>query len=149
MLQKAIAEAGGAAGEAGDGLMTLTGLLSGFWRKVRDGTRQRPWLLRMIREHVRPEVKEYLGEGAACGHGPTQGTCAKALEVEAALWTFARVEGVEPTNDAAERAVRPAVLRRKKSFGSDSEWGGVWFARLLSVTQTLKRRGLAVLDYLT
>ncbi|MGL4552950.1 MAG: hypothetical protein ACRC33_17380 [Gemmataceae bacterium] len=56
---------------------------------------------------------------------------------------------MEPTNDAAERAVRPAVLRRKKSFGSDSEWGGEWFTRLLSVTQTLKRRGLAVLDYLT
>ena len=146
---QAMAEAGGQAAEVGEGLLTLTGLLFAFWRKVRDGTRQRPWLARMIREHVRPEVKEYLEEGTSCGHAPTEGTCAKILEVEEALWTFARVEGVEPTNNAAERAVRPAVLRRKKSFGSDSEWGGEWFARLLSVTQTLKRRGLAVLDYLT
>ncbi|MGL4553250.1 MAG: IS66 family transposase, partial [Gemmataceae bacterium] len=70
-------------------------------------------------------------------------------ELEEALWTFARAEGAEPTDDAAERAIRPAVLRRKKNFGSDSEAGCEWFARLLSVTQTLKRRGLTALDYLT
>jgi len=40
-----------------------------------------------------------------------------------ALWTFARVDGVEPTNNVAERALRPAVLWRKGSFGSDSEAG--------------------------
>jgi transposase len=146
---QAMAEAGGKAAEVGDGLLTLTGLLFAFWRKVRDGTRKRPWLVRMLEEHVRPEVQEYLEEGTSCGHAPTQGTCAKILEVEEALWTFARVEGVEPTNNAAERAIRPAVLRRKKSFGSDSEAGCEWFGRLLSVTQTLKRGGLAVLDYLT
>jgi transposase len=63
--------------------------------------------------------------GAACACAATAGTCAKIREVEEALWTFARVEGVEPTNNAAERALRPAVLRRKRSFGNHSEAGAV------------------------
>lgn len=146
---QAMAEAGGKAAEVGQGLLTLVGLLFAFWRRVRDGTRQRPWFARMVRRHVRPEVREYLEEGSSCGHGPTEGTCAKILELEGSLWTFARVEGVEPTNNAAERAVRPAVIRRKKSFGSASEAGEAWIGRLLSVTQTLRKRGRAVLGYLT
>jgi len=59
------------------------------------------------------------------------------------------VEGVEPTNDAAERALRPAVVRRKKSFGSASAGWETWLCRILSETQTLKNRGQAALDYLT
>src|SRR5205085_2935613 len=54
---------------------------------------------------------------------PAASKIAKDLrEYGAALWTFARVEGVEPTNNAAERAVRKAVLWRKTSFGSASNW---------------------------
>lgn len=146
---QAMAEAGGRAGAVGGGLLTLTRLLLALWREAPDGTRKRPWLARRIEGNVRPDVKAYLQEGASCGHAPTAGRRARILEAEEAPWAFARVEGVEPTNDAAERAVRPAVLRRKKSFGSDSEWGGGWLGRLSSVAQTPKRRGLAVLDYLT
>ncbi|MGL4555300.1 MAG: hypothetical protein ACRC33_29385 [Gemmataceae bacterium] len=83
-------------------MLTLTGLPFAFWRNVRAGTRQRPWLVRVIEENVRPDVKDvkaYPEEGAACGHKPEAGTCAKILEVEEALWTFGRVDGVEPAND--------------------------------------------------
>src|SRR6266851_4505977 len=55
---------------------------------------------------------------------------------EQALWTFARVEGVEPTNDVSERALRPAVLWRNGSFGSDSEGGSRFAERLLTVVAT-------------
>jgi hypothetical protein len=37
-------------------------------------------------------------------------TCRMLLNVESALWLFVSVEGVEPTNNAAERAIRPAVI---------------------------------------
>ena len=97
---------------------------------------------------LRPEVQGLLQRGAACACAETAGTCAKILEEEAALWTFARVEGLEPTNNAAERALRPAVLRRKRSFGNHSEAGGLYVSRLLSVVQTRKRQGLSVLEYL-
>jgi transposase len=66
-----------------------------------------------------------------------------------ALWTFAEVAGVEPTNNAAERVLRRAVLRRKRSYGSQSEAGCRFVERLLSVIQTLRQRGGQVLDYLT
>lgn len=146
---QAMAEAGGKAGKVGENLLMLAGVLFDLWQKVRDGTRSRRWLWRQMAEIVRPDVVEWLREGSACSHAPSAGTCAKVLEVEEGLWTFARVEGVGPTNNEAERALRPAVLKRKKSFGSASEGGGVWLGRLLSVTQTLRRRGRAVLDYLT
>ena len=79
---------------------------------------------------------------------PPEGTCAHVLGLEEASWTFAREEGVEPTSNAAGRAPRPAVVRRKKSFGSCGEAAQTWLCRMPGVTQTLKKRGLAVLDYL-
>jgi hypothetical protein len=94
-----------------------------------------------------PPHPPLLERGAACACAATAGTCAKIQEVEAALWTFARVEGLEPTSNAAERALRPAVLRRKRSFGNHSAAGCRYVSRLLSVVQTRKRQGHSVLDY--
>jgi transposase len=65
-----------------------------------------------------------------------------------ALWTFAQVDGVEPTNNVAKRALRPAVLWRKGSFGSDSEAGGRFAERLLTVVATCRRQGRPPLDFL-
>jgi transposase len=65
-----------------------------------------------------------------------------------ALWTFARVVGVEPTNNVAERALRPAVLWRKGSFGSDSEAGSRFAERLLTVAATCRQQGRPLLDFL-
>src|SRR3982751_1380125 len=65
-----------------------------------------------------------------------------------ALWTFARVEGVEPTNNVAERALRPAVLWRKGSFGSDSKAGSRFAERLLTVVASCRQQGRPVLNFL-
>ena len=61
-----------------------------------------------------------------------------------ALWTFASVPGVEPTNNHAERGLRGAVIYRKLSLGSQSEHGERTIERLLSasVTCRLQRRSL-------
>ena len=66
-----------------------------------------------------------------------------------ALWTFSRVEGVEPTNNAAERALRGAVLWRKSSFGSRSAEGCRFVERLLSVRATCERQERALFGFLT
>jgi transposase len=68
--------------------------------------------------------------------------------VEESLWTFVRVEGVEPTNNHIERMLRLAVLWRKNSLGSQSEWGCRLVERLLTVVQTRRLQGRPVLDYL-
>jgi transposase len=65
-----------------------------------------------------------------------------------ALWTFARVDGVEPTNNVAERALRPAVQWCKGSFGSDGQMCS-WFAeRLLTAVATCRQQGRELLDFL-
>jgi transposase len=144
---QAMIDRGGAGAAVGEELLFHADMLFGLWHKVRDGTRQRRWLRRHL-EWLRPEVVTLLGRGAACGCAKTAGVCAEILKVGAALWTFASVEGVEPTNNAAERAIRPAVVWRKKSYGCHSEAGCRFVERLLTVTQTLRLRGQPVLEYL-
>lgn len=145
---RGMAEAAGEAGRAGRNLVMLTGRLFSLLARVRDGTRTREWLRELAERTLRPLVRRWLEAGAACDHAATAGKCASILGLEGAMWTFLRVEGVGPTNNAAERALRPAVVRRKKSFGSASVGGEAWLCRILGVTQTLRMRGLTVLDYL-
>jgi transposase len=72
----------------------------------------------------------------------------RAPEAVAGLWSFARVEGVEPTNNGTERALRPAVLWRKGSFGSDSEAGSRFAEGILTVVATCRQHGRPLLDFL-
>lgn len=86
----------------------------------------------------------------------TRGTRVKALKAvcegflvhEPALWTFMRKRGVDLTNNLAERAIRPAVMWRKTSFGSWSATGERFVERMLTVAATLRRQGKSVLEYL-
>ena len=64
------------------------------------------------------------------------------------FFTFLRCDGVEPTNNSAERALRCAVQWRKTSFGSRSAEGEVAVARLLTVTRTCRMQNRQPLDYL-
>jgi transposase len=65
-----------------------------------------------------------------------------------ALWTVARVEGAEPTNYRAERALRPAVPWRKGSSGADRAAGSLFPERLLTVVATCRQQGRSLLDFL-
>jgi transposase len=65
------------------------------------------------------------------------------------LWTFLSAEGVEPTNNLAERGLRPVVVFRKLSGGSQSEWGVLFTERLMTVVCTLKQNAKNVFNFLT
>jgi transposase len=97
---------------------------------------------------VRQKVKKLLQAGTGSEHKKTRRTCSNILKVERSLWTFVRVEGVEPTNNTAERALRRAVLWRRKSFGTQSESGSRFVGRVLTAVQTLRQQGRNVLEYL-
>ena len=131
----------------GEELLCCAEELFTWWHRVRDGTLSRATLRRYVAE-LRPWVRSQLEAGRACGCAKTAGTCRELLAVEPALWTFVRVEGVEPTNNHIERLLRPAVLWRKRSLGSQSELGCRWVERLLTVVQTRRLQGRPVLDYL-
>lgn len=145
---QAMMERGDSGAAVGKELLFLTEVLFGLWYKVRDGTRSRPWLLGQVEGRLRAEVRGWLERGAGCGSAKTAAVCREVLKLEPALWTFTRFEGVEPTNNAAERALRPAVLKRKRSFGCYSEDGCRFVERLFSVTHTLRVRQRPILDYL-
>jgi transposase len=118
------------------------------WQKVRDGTRTRRWFEREHAAWLRTEVRLLLERGVACGCAKTSGVYRVLLAVESSLWTFARVAGVEPTNNVAERAVRHAVCWRKTSYGTDSERGSRFVERILTVVATCRQQGRGVLDFL-
>lgn len=119
--------------------------LFNLWHRVRDGTLKRSSLQTYVIV-IRRRVRKLLERGELCLHDKTAGTCRELLEVEQAMWTFARIEGVEPTNNHGERAIRPGVILRKLTFGTHSAEGSRFVERMLSVVQTLnqqKRNALA------
>jgi transposase len=117
------------------------------WYRVRDGTLARSSLRTRI-DGQRPWLRALLARGSACGCAKAEALCRNLLALEPALWTFVRHAGVEPTNNRAERALRPAVLWRRRSFGCHSEGGCRFVERMLTVVQTLRLQGRRVLDYL-
>lgn len=146
---QAMAERTGKAQAVGEGLLVVLKEVFRCWWLFRRGKRSRAWFAKQVQKRLHDEVENLLLSGLTCGCAKTAETCRNILEIEEALWTFAYKEGVEPTNNVAERALRTAVIWRKKSFGSRSEGGCEFVGRLLSVVQTVKLRGGRVLDYLT
>ena len=98
---------------------------------------------------IRMRVRGELGRGASCPSPRTAATCRHLLGGEDHLWRFLAGDGVEPTNNTAERALRHGVLWRKSSGGTASEVGSRFVSRLLGVVETCRQRGRSVLDFLT
>jgi len=145
---QAMIDRGGDGKPIGEKLLKLSHRLFHNWHRVRDGTLD--WERfgnRMVR--LRREVRQVLEEGLRCGCAKTSASCFEILKVEEGLWTFARVVGIEPTNNAAERALRFAVIWRRISGGTDSQRGSRFVERTLSVVATCRQQGRNVLEYLT
>ena len=140
---------GGEGKTVGVDLLLLSDLIFNQWHKIRDGTAKRKTAVRRIENWLVPDVRRVLLAGAESPCARTSRFCRTLLEAEGHLWSFCRVEGVEPTNNAAERALRPAVLWRKASQGTRSDLGSRYVATMLSVSTTCKQQGRRVWDYLT
>lgn len=122
-------------------------LLFHWWQAYRGGTISRAQL-QVELEPLRAEFRGQLQDGLARRDAKVVTLCENLLAVEAALWTFLYVEGVEPTNNHAERMVRRGVLWRKCAYGSWSEVGCRFVERMLTVVQTLRLQKRPVLHYL-
>lgn len=105
--------------------------------------------LRAFMAPVRSQFEELLERTVAKDEKPLSGSCADILEHREALWTFVEREGVEPTNNHAERELRAFVLWRKRSFGAQSVRGDQFAERLMSVAHTARKQGRDVLAFLT
>jgi transposase len=118
-----------------------------LWHQFRRNVIDRPQLMEKV---IRLEKKLFfLAERHLDSAESEVRTLAQALFVNLEhLFTFVYREGVEPTNNWAERALRIAVQWRKVMFGNRSARGEVTVARLLTVTQTCLRQKRSTLDYL-
>jgi len=145
---EAMIERGGRSQEIGEGLREQARQIFHWWHCVRDGTLTHARFRVMIRP-MRRQVARLLKAGQGCGIAKTAGVCREVLKVYDALWTFVRVEGVEPTNNAAERAIRPGVLWRKGSFGTQSVAGSHFVEVMMTLVTTLKQQHRNVLAYMT
>jgi transposase len=118
-----------------------------WWYRFKGGEITRMGLRRGlagIRARFRWLLKKHEGNPVKQGRA----ICKDLLEYEECLWTFARVEGIEPTNNLAERTIRKAVLWRKGSYGSASAEGSRFVERMLTVTESLRAQGRSILDFL-
>ncbi len=126
-----------------------------LWRKVRDRTKGRKDFQSLVIP-IRERLFEIISNGADYQIGSkektprakTVRTCRQLLKVEPALWLFVEIEGLDPTNNAAERAIRPAVLWKRISFGSQSEAGSIFVARMLTVVTSLRSQNRNVLEFM-
>jgi transposase len=143
---QASAERTGEAGKIGTQLLAQVKALFKQWHQYR-ASDLRPQLVRRLTP-LKTKIKKLLQAGSQLGHTKTRHTCQHILKVWEALWTFVRVEGVEPTNNNAERPLRRAVLRRRKSFGTQSATGSTFVARILTTITTLRQQKHNVLAYL-
>jgi len=128
-------------------LLAQIAIMFALWHYFRAGRIDRETLV-VSMQPVQLSVRAMLERGQR-GYDQAQGLSDELLALWDALWTFVTVEGVEPTNNAAEQALRPAVLWRKGCFGAQSAAGNVFVERILTVAATCRQQERHLLTFLT
>lgn len=129
-------------------LMRQVKLMFQHWRDYRD--EKITWKTFQTRmAPVRKEIDALLLRGAFSGNARLVGMCDELYDHREWLWTFVDVQGVEPTNNAAERALRHAVIWRKLSFGTQSTGGSRFVERMLTTIETCRLQKRNIFEYLT
>ena len=121
------------------------------WHAFKNCEIERIELINKIEKGVKETVKVLLKLGSIhqdC-HTKTQATCIDFFNQFDSLWIFLYQDGVEPTNNAAERGLRHGVIWRKLCYGSQSEVGEKFVERVMTVAGTLKLRAQNSFEYFT
>ena len=147
-FQALIDRGDGKAKRLGHDLMRPTGELFHHWARYRDGTITLRGLKGLLRP-IRDEVDALLLRGAFSGNPRLRGMCEPLWKHRDWLWTFLEVEGVEPTNNVSERALRHAVIWRKLSFGTQSAAGSRFVETMLSVIETCRQQDRNLFAFVT
>jgi transposase len=145
-FQKCV-DRGGPARPIGEaGLHTVKEIFAA-WHLFRGGGLSR----RQLQERLSPvarRLRKLLDAGCDCADSKAANFCANLIALEPALWRFVVTEGVEPTNNHAERVLRRGVLWRKTSFGCHSADGCRFVERMLTAVQTLRLQNRNALHFL-
>jgi transposase len=145
----ACSDRSGAVGAWGKRALEVVAQLFALWHRFKQGEIDRATLQAQMHP-LQTDFHALLVEGQTLpSWSKAQPFCNDLLSLEPALWTFLFVEGVEPTNNAAERALRPAVLWRKGCFGSRSQAGLRFTEAILTVTATCRQQQRPLLPFLS
>ena len=144
---QAVVDRGGRPAVWGSDFLALSRLVFRLWHLFREGTLERAELQAAMAP-IQQAMHGLLVQGARRCDAP-ESLCQELLAHEVALWTFVREDGVEPTNNAAEQALRPAVLWRKGCFGAHSAEGNTFVERILTVSATCAQQHCHLLTFLT
>jgi transposase len=128
-------------------LLAQIDIMFALWYTFRDGRLERETLV-LSMHPIQTTVRALLERGQR-RYDQAQGLSDELLALWPALWTFVTVDGVEPTNNAAERALRPAVLWRKSCFGAQSAAGNTFVERILTVAATCRQQNRHLHTFLT
>lgn len=119
-----------------------------LWHKFRSGQMDRRQLmLRSI--PIQKRIFTLAERHLHSSHREVRNLATALFEHNGRLFTFLELEGVEPTNNSAERALRTGVQWRKICFGNRSANGELATARLLTVAETCDLQSLNILAYLS
>lgn len=132
----------------GHDLMRSTKELFRHWSRCRDGTITRRGFERLM-QPIRREIDSLLLRGGFSANPRLTGMCWELYDHRDWLWTFLEVEDVQPTNNAAERALRHAVIWRKLSFGTQSAAGSRFVETLLTTIETCRQQDRNVFEFVT
>lgn len=125
---------GGPADAIGRADLEIVECLFAEWWAFGRGELDRPGLQARV-ERMARELRGSLEQGRCCADSKAATFCANLLALYPALWLFATTEGIEPTNNHAERLLRSGVLWRKNAFGCHSAAGCRFVERMLTVVQ--------------
>ena len=145
---QALVDRGGPARPFGEDARDLVGGLFALWHAADADPARRATLAAEMRP-IQDALHAVLDRGLDNPVNDVNGLCYDLLMHWPSLWTFVSTPGVTPTNNTAERAIRPAVLWRKGSFGTQSDAGNAFVARMLSIAATAKQRNRSLTAYLT
>ncbi len=146
-FQKLIDSSNGQLRRMGHDLMRQERKLFHYWRQYKAGKIK--WkTFKTNAAPIRQDVENLLLRGMFSGNKKLKGFCRELYDRREHLWTFTRVEGIEPTNNTAERALRPAVIYRKLSFGTQSAKGSRYLERLLTISETCRLQNRNAYQYL-
>ncbi len=140
----------GAAGRRGTQLVKLAREVIAIHREFLTDGHDPDWLSDQLAP-PRAQIRVLLEQCATGHHTKTANFAAGLLEEYDALWTFCDVPDlqIDPTNNAAERAVRHAVLMRRLQGGTQCEQGSRWIERIQSIRETCRLQHRSPLAYLT
>ena len=141
-------ERDGPAGALGKELLECTGVMFEYWHAYKAGDLSRLKFVAWM-DPLRQQMEATLARAVAADIKEMSGSCRNMLAHKQALWTFAERDGVDPTNNHAERELRAFVLWRRRSFGTQSERGNLFAERLMTIAHTARKQHKNVLAFLT